>query len=198
VNAYEFFCKPNLFEYKIENYNKMTQKTFFKGVTNGNKDILQEIIDLLNQNNIEYCVIGGLAVNAYVEPVVSLDLDIVVVVEGIDKIIEYTKDKFKIENFPHSINLGSKDSDVRIQIQTDKRYQAFIKKASIKDILGYQMKVASLEDVLTGKVWAYSDIERRGSKRQKDLADIMRIIESFPELKAILPESIIEKIDKII
>ncbi|MBI4777745.1 nucleotidyl transferase AbiEii/AbiGii toxin family protein [Candidatus Desantisbacteria bacterium] len=182
---------------KMENY-KMTQKTFFNSVTNGNKDILQEIIDLLNQNNIEYCVIGGLAVNAYVEPVVSLDLDIVVVIEGIDKIIESTKDKFKIENFPHSINLGSKDSDVRIQIQTDKRYQAFIKKALFKDILGYQMKVASLEDVLTGKVWAYSDIERRGSKRQKDLADIMRIIESFPELKSILPKSIIENINKIV
>jgi len=174
----------------------MNQKTFFKGVTNGKKDIIQDIIDLLNQNNVKYCVIGGLAVNAYVEPVVSLDLDIVVVVEGLDKLIESTKDKFKIEKFPHSINLGSKDSDVRIQLQTDKRYQDFIKKASVKDIMGYEMNVASLEDVLKGKVWAYSDIQRRGSKRQKDLSDIMRIIESFPELKSILPESIIENINK--
>jgi hypothetical protein len=175
----------------------MNQKTFFHCVTNGKKDIIQEIIDLLNQNNIEYCVIGGLAVNAYVEPVVSLDLDIVVIVDGIDKLIESTKDKFKVEEFPHSINLGSKDSDVRIQLQTDKRYQDFIKRASIKNLMGYQMNVALLEDVLNGKVWAYSDIQRRGSKRQKDLADIMRIIESFPELKSILPESIIENINKI-
>jgi hypothetical protein len=174
----------------------MNQKTFFKGVTKEKKDIIQDIIDLLNQNNVKYCLIGGLAVNAYVEPVVSLDLDIVVVVEGLDKLIESTKDKFKIEKFPHSINLGSKDSDVRIQLQTDKRYQDFIKKASVKDIMGYEMNVASLEDVLKGKVWAYSDIQRRGSKRQKDLSDIMRIIESFPELKSILPESIIENINK--
>lgn len=173
----------------------MNQKTFFNGVTNGKKDIIQEIIDLMNQNSIEYCVIGGLAVNAYVEPVVSLDLYIVVVVDGIDKLIESTKDKFKIEKFPHSINLGSKDSDVRIQLQTDKRYQDFIKKAAVKSIMGYQMKVASLEDVLNGKVWAYLDLKRRGSKRQKDLADIMRIIESFPELKSKLPESIIENIN---
>jgi len=174
----------------------MNQKTFFKGVTNGKKDIIQDIIDLLNQNNVKYCLIGGLAVNAYVEPVVSLDLDIVVVVEGLDKLIESAKDKFKIEKFPRRINLGSKDSDVRIQLQTDKRYQDFIKKASVKDIMGYEMNVASLEDVLKGKVWAYSDIQRRGSKRQKDLSDIMRIIESFPELKSILPESIIENINK--
>ena len=164
-------------------------------MANGRKDIIQEIIDALNDNHMEYCVIGGLAVNAYVEPVVSLDLDIVVIVDGIDKLIETIRDKYRIEKLPHSINLGSKDSDIRIQIQTDERYQDFIKRASIKDIMGYQMSVASLEDVVTGKVWDYSDEQRRGSKRQKDLADIMRIIESFPELKSKLPESIIERIN---
>ena len=61
--------------------------------------------------------------------------------------------------------------------------------------MGYQMSVASLEDVVTGKVWSYSDEQRRGSKRQKDLADIMRIIESFPELKSSLPASIMERIN---
>ena len=173
----------------------MNQKTFLNGVANGKKDIIQEILDTLNANNIEYCVIGGLAVNAYVEPVVSLDLDIVVIVDGIDKLIETTRNKFKVEKFPHSINLGSKDSDIRIQIQTDERYQDFINRASIRNIMGYQMSVASLEDVVTGKVWAYSDEQRRGSKRQKDLADIMRIIESFPELKSSLPASIMERIN---
>jgi len=173
----------------------MDKKSFLNSVSNGKKDIIQEIIDSLNGNHIDYCVIGGLAVNAYVEPVVSLDLDIVVIVDAIDKFIESIKDKFKIEKFAHSINLGSKDSDIRIQIQTDERYQDFIKRASIRDIMGYQMNVASLEDVLTGKVWAYLDEQRRGSKRQKDLADIMRIIESFPELKFKLPQSVIEKIN---
>ena len=173
----------------------MNQKTFLNGVANGKKDIIQEIVDALNANNIEYCVIGGLAVNAYVEPVVSLDLDIVVIVDGIDKLITTTRNKFKVEKFPHSINLGSKDSDIRIQIQTDERYQDFINRASIRNIMGYQMSVASLEDVVTGKVWAYSDEQRRGSKRQKDLADIMRIIESFPELKSSLPASIMERIN---
>jgi hypothetical protein len=168
----------------------MNQKQFLNGVSNGKKDIIQEIIDLLDKNSIEYCVIGGLAVNAYVEPVVSLDLDIVVVVGGIDKLVESAKGKFKIEKFPHSINLNSKDSDIRIQIQTDKRYQEFIKQSSEKNVMGYKMKVASLEDVLAGKIWAYSDKERRGSKRQKDLADILRIVESYPDLKSKVPKTI--------
>jgi hypothetical protein len=105
------------------------------------------------------------------------------------------KNKFTFAEFPHSINLESKDSDIRIQIRSDQRYQDFIKNASVKEIMGYKMKVASLEDVLQGKVWAYSDIQRRGSKRQKDLADIMRIIKSFLELKSNLPQAVIDRID---
>ncbi|UCD85641.1 MAG: nucleotidyl transferase AbiEii/AbiGii toxin family protein [Deltaproteobacteria bacterium] len=176
----------------------MNQKSFLNCVSHGEEDVIQEIIDLMEQKNIEYCVIGGLAVNAYVEPVISLDLDVVVIVDGIDKLIESTRDKFTIEKFPHSINLGSKNSDIRIQIQIDERYQDFIKRASIKNVMGYKMMVASLEDVLIGKVWAYSDEQRRGSKRQKDLADIIRIIESFPEMKSKLPEPIIEIINSIL
>ena len=54
------------------------------------------------------------------------------------------------------------------------------------------MKIASLEDVLKGKVWAYSDEERRKSKRQKDLANIMRLIEAYPQLNNLLPENIMK------
>ena len=52
------------------------------------------------------------------------------------------------------------------------------------------MRVALMEDVLQGKVWAYSDEKRRKSKRQKDLADIMRLVEANPALETSLPASI--------
>ena len=55
------------------------------------------------------------------------------------------------------------------------------------------MKVAAIEDVLQGKIWAYSDEQRRKSKRQKDLADIFRLIETYPHLKDLLPESLKNK-----
>jgi hypothetical protein len=54
------------------------------------------------------------------------------------------------------------------------------------------MQVASLKDVLKGKVWAYSDDTQRKSKRQKDLADIMRLIEAHQELEDQLPSAIRE------
>ena len=48
------------------------------------------------------------------------------------------------------------------------------------------MKVAIVEDVLQGKIWAYSDEQRRKSKRQKDLANIIRLIETYPNLVNLL------------
>jgi hypothetical protein len=87
-------------------------------------------------------------------------------------------------------------SDLRIQVQTDPRYQDFIPRAELKDVLGYRMRVANLEDVLQGKVWAYMDQTRRRSKRQKDLADILRIIEAYPQFGTKLPSSLQEELDK--
>jgi len=76
----------------------MTKKEFMNSVSNGQEDVLQQLLDLLNEMKIDYCVIGGLAVNAYVEPVVSLDLDLVVVAEKADI--------FRlIETYPHLQNL---------------------------------------------------------------------------------------------
>ena len=69
-------------------------------------------------------------------------------------------------------------------------YQAFIARARPQEVLGYRMVVADIQDVLTGKTWAYLDETRRGSKRQKDFADIMRLIEAHPELEPVLPEKV--------
>jgi len=51
----------------------MTEKDFMNAVANGKADVLQVFLDALGDLGAAYCVIGGLAVNAYVEPVVSLD-----------------------------------------------------------------------------------------------------------------------------
>lgn len=168
----------------------MTQKKFLNTVANSNVDVIKEFLDLLSEMNISYCVIGGLAVNAYAEPVVSMDLDLVLTLADTERLIERAVQKFKMEKFPHSINLTHPQSDIRIQLQTDPRYQQFIRNAVDKQILGYDMKAAKLEDVLQGKLWAYQDQERRKSKRQKDLADIMRLVETHPHLYDLLPPEV--------
>jgi hypothetical protein len=166
----------------------MTKKQFFNTISNGGDAILRHILDLLRKARADYCVVGGLAVNAYVEPVVSLDLDIVVVTDALDSFLAMAEKTFKIKRYPHSINLKRRQSDLRIQLQLDQRYQDFISRAVRKKVLGQQMKVGSLEDVFQGKLWACSDKQRRMSKRQKDLADIYRLAEAYPRLKRMLPK----------
>ena len=107
----------------------MTGKEFMNKLANGKDDFLQAFVDIINRNKIPTCIIGGLAVNAYVEPVVSLDLDIVVVSTKIKELMGILKDKYHIENYPNSINVSEKTSDLRIQIQTDPRYQDFLERA---------------------------------------------------------------------
>ncbi|OGF67448.1 MAG: hypothetical protein A2Y62_09145 [Candidatus Fischerbacteria bacterium RBG_13_37_8] len=168
----------------------MNKKQFFKKVTNDRGDFLAEFIAVLRRKNIPFCVIGGLAVNAYVEPIVSLDLDIVVLIEKIDELLTSLKKKYKVKKYANSINITSSGSDLRIQIQTDERYQSFIEHSILKNVLGYELQVASREDVLQGKIWAAQDEKRRPSKRQKDIADIMRLVESHKKLKSMIPDSL--------
>ena len=169
----------------------MTGKKFMNGVANGEADILQQLLEILAETRSEYCVVGGLAVNAYAEPVVSLDLDIVVATDKVDQLAAAAEARgMRAEKFEHSLNLTSQKSDLRIQLQTDVRYQEFLSHSIEKEILGYPLRVAAVSDVLRGKVWAYLDKSRRRSKRQKDLADIMRLVEAQPTLESQLPPSI--------
>jgi hypothetical protein len=168
---------------------------FWKTVTVDHANLLERLIALLDEHGIRYCVIGGQAVNAYVEPLVSLDLDLVVATEQLSELEGFLKATFRVEQFEHSLNVSLKGSDLRVQIQTDPRYAKFISRASVKNVLGFDLPVANLGDVLKGKVWAAQDPTRRGSKRQKDLADIARIIESNPHLAANVPPVIREKLE---
>jgi len=176
----------------------MNEREFMNKVTNSQEDFLQDFLDLLEVRDVPFCVIGGLAVNAYAEPVVSLDLDLVVISEQMDELVELLGQRFTVHRFPHSINVSSPSSDLRIQLQTDPRYQDFIARASRRMVLGYEVSVAALEDVLQGKVWAFSDPTRRSSKRQKDLADVMRLVETHAHLIALLPERLREQIHHLL
>jgi hypothetical protein len=92
-----------------------------------------------------------------------------------------TRERFgTVALFPHSLNVSAAGSDLRVQIQTDPRYGGFVDRAVTRDGLGRCLPVAAIEGVLQGKVWAALDETRRPSKRQKDLADIARIIEAYP------------------
>lgn len=173
----------------------MQALAFWKETIHDEQGLLEQFVALLNQHAIRYCLIDTAGVNAYVEPLVSLDLDIVVATDQVDDLLGALGDRYIVKAFPHSINIEMAGSDLRIQIQRDERYSAFVDHASLKAVLGLELSVGSLEDILQGKVWAAQDASRSGSKRQKDLADIARIIESYPHLRAKVPADIVSKLD---
>lgn len=172
----------------------MTKKEFIKEITHQKKDLLKEFISILKRKRIPFCIIGGLAVNAYAEPVVSLDLDMVVIVSRLSELLLVLRNKYRVKRYSNSINISWPYSDLRIQMQTDLRYQEFIAGAKYKNVLGYRLPVAAIEDVLMGKVWAASDKTRRASKRQKDLSDILRLTEVRKSLIKLIPRSLKNKL----
>jgi hypothetical protein len=67
----------------------------------------------------------------------------------------------------HFINAQMKGSDLRIQLTTDERYQQFLSDTKVLEVLGVRVPVAALDNIVRGKVWAWSDEKRRASKRKK-------------------------------
>lgn len=167
---------------------------FWKVITIDTTNALEAFVALLDGAGLRYCVIGGQAVNAYVEPLVSLDLDLVVAADQVEQVAALLPASFTLRRFAHSLNVEIPGSDLRIQFQTDPRYFDFVERAERRDVLGLSLPVAGVDDVLRGKVWAAEDPTRRGSKRQKDLADIARIVEAFPELRSQVPDAILSKL----
>jgi hypothetical protein len=173
---------------------RMQALDYWKAVTTDEAGFLDRLIAILSEAGVRYCVIGGQAVNAFVEPVVSLDLDIAVATEDLAPAEAVLGKHFRVERFPHSVNVSAPGSDLRVQLQRDPRYSAFVGRASRREVLGLVLPVAGIEDVLQGKVWAAQDPTRRPSKRQKDLADISRLLEAHPELRARVPADVLARL----
>lgn len=172
----------------------MRARQFWKTVTADGTNFLDRLIAILAAHDIRYCVIGGQGVNAYADPVVSLDLDLVVAVDHLVAAERVLGEEFTVERFAHSVNVSEPGSDLRVQLQRDPRYFPFVDRATTHEILGVPLPVARIEDVLQGKIWAALDSERRPSKRQKDLADIARLLEAKPALRASVPADLLARL----
>ncbi len=96
---------------------------------------------------------------------------------------------FRSERFEWSTNFKG-HSAVSIQLNTEDFYRDYPSRAVPADVHGILLRVASLADTLKGKMKAWSEPERRQSKRLKDLADIARLVEAHPHLWDILTDDL--------
>lgn len=175
----------------------MTASEVFEAVTGSGSSDFATLVSILNRRGA-WCLIGGLAVNCYVEPVYTLDADVVVIASELPVIKdELIKAGFSVEEFPHSLNARMSKSDLRIQFSLDPRYQDFVNDTTIREVLGQQVPVASLANVVRGKIWAWSDERRRVSKRKKDELDLIRILEAYPATRHTMPQEIKDQLPEV-
>jgi hypothetical protein len=168
----------------------MTASEVFESVTGSGSSDFALLVRTLDKHG-SWCLIGGLAVNCYVEPVYTLDADIVVISTELPAIRnDLIAAGFTVEEFPHSLNAKMAGSDLRIQFSLDPRYQDFLKQSHMVEVLGQRVPVASLADVVRGKIWAWTDEKRRATERKKHELDLMRILEAYPETRNQMPEAI--------
>jgi len=172
----------------------MKPSTFWKAVLVDRENLLDRFLDLLKTTGARYCVVGGVGVNAYAYPVVTEDLDIAVAAEDLAGLEAALGPAFSVRRFPHSLNVSVPDSKLQIQIQTDPRYSEFVARAQAREVMGYELPVARIEDVLAGKVRAALDTTQRPSMQLKDLSDIARLLEAAPHLRERVPAELLARI----
>ena len=175
----------------------MTEKQFYDWQTLGGTDDVMRFVNALESADILWCAIGGVAVNHWAaSQMVTLDVNFVVAADSIASAEKALTDAgFKAEEFESSINFKGQ-SKVAIQLTTAEGYRDFPSRGIAADVHGTLLRVASLEDTLSGKIRAWSDQKRRQSKRLKDLADIARLVESHPHLWEGLPDDLRSQIDR--
>ncbi|OHB76808.1 MAG: hypothetical protein A2Z34_09260 [Planctomycetes bacterium RBG_16_59_8] len=121
---------------------------------------------------------------------VTQDVDFVVASDSIERTVSFLEESgFRFERFEWSVNFQGR-SPIGIQLSTEDFYRDFPSRAVPADIHGILMRVASLEDTLRGKMKAWSDPDRRQSKRFKDLADVARLVEAHTHLWDLLTDDL--------
>ena len=175
----------------------MTPKKFFDWQTAGGTDDVMRLVDCMERADIVWCVIGGVAVNHWSEePMVTRDVDLVVATDSVERAVKLLEEAgFAAERFKWSVNFKG-HSKVSIQLSTEAFYQDFPERSVPADIHGILMRVASLEDTLSGKILAWRDPQRRQSKKLKDLGDIARLVENHPHLWNTLDAELKQQIQK--
>ncbi len=175
----------------------MTLRQFYDWQTEGGAKDVSRLVAALEQREISWCMIGGLAVNHWaLEPMTTADVDLVIASDKVEEAAETLRSlDFSEKRFQWSINFKGQ-SKVSIQVSTEQMYLDFPQRSVAATVHGMLMRVACLEDTLKGKVAAYQAPERRPSKRQKDLSDISRLLEAHPGIKDLIPAQIYDKLEK--
>lgn len=177
-------------------HQKMTAAQLYDLATGGGQNDFSLVVKLLDTYAPQsWALIGGLALNAYLDPLFTADADFIVATARHEQVlVQFQAHGFTLHQKRFWINARISKSALLIQITTDPRYQEFVSRAIVREVLGQPVRVAALSDLFSAKLWAVSDPERRPEKRDKDELDLRRIARSYPEFRPALPSYLCEKL----
>lgn len=170
---------------------------FWKAVVQDDSNFLERVTSLLRDGGFDYCVIGGVGVNAYTVPVLTEDLDIILAVDQLPAARALLEREFKVAEFEHTLNVYDPGSKLQVQIQKDPELTEMIRRAKTHTVLGLHLPVADPADLIRLKIAAAIEPSRRPSKRGKDILDIGRLVARFRDLKQHVPAELAERVEAV-
>jgi hypothetical protein len=144
---------------------------------------LKLVVDLLTERRIPYAIIGGMALQVYVEdPRTTVDIDIAVRSREEIPRSELERLGFKhTGSFEHYENFRSPDK-IMVQFSAEPECAGVVHRAVVHDALDREICFITPVDLVRAKLRAAEDPARRTSKRFIDFADIKTLFEEHPDL----------------
>ena len=158
---------------------------------------LRLVAELLNSAGVAYALIGGVAVQIRTtEPRTTLDIDV-----AVPRFADIPRAALLAAGFDHTgrhehsdnwrappAGPGSPRTAVQFSAEDVGSADA-VSHAELTDLAdGLRIRVATPADLIVLKLAAAAEPRRRPSKRQHDLADVVALMEEYPELRT--PETL--------
>ena len=150
---------------------------------------LRLMANVLERAGVPYALIGGVAVQLHtVEPRSTLDID--VAVPRFDDVPREALLAAGFEHTAHSDNWrapGDGPLATRVAVQFSAEdvgiAEAVARAKSMVFADGFLLRVATAEDLIPLKLADAGEPQRRASKREHDLADVLALLEEHPQLR---------------
>ena len=161
------------------------------------KSFLIRIITILNQVNLNYVVVGGVA--AIIKGRMRSTTDVDIIVErDLDKVNQFfdllAKDEFEVPreqiNYAlkegHHLSIFEKKSFMRLDLKIAKNTdeKEVIKQATIEEYTGLNVRVASIEQILYGKILYSGSIDDLSDKELLGFNDILDFLVLYNQYKS--------------
>ena len=145
---------------------------------------LKEFVVLLNKHNVNYLLIGGWAINMYIQPRFTKDVDFLMdsKSENVEKLKDVLRElgvkNFNIESFKtmpdEVITLGVKPLEIEIFNKIDGlNTEETCKNKQVVNVDGIDINIISIDDLIinkkaSGRLQDLADVEKLEKKREND------------------------------